>query len=85
MGYFDCQVFSGEKLTTRANYILLILFAWKRIDPIDNILMSSVIDVNIVLLWSRSNQSTQNFNEAVVLVMDCESRCKTQRRCSIHE
>ncbi len=65
--------YSGEKLATLANYDLLILFACTRNNPIERIFITSVINVDIVLSWSRSKQLTQNLDEAAVLVMDCES------------
>jgi hypothetical protein len=42
----------------------------ERIKPSDNIFILSVIKVNIVVLWCRPKQLTQNFNEAVVLAID---------------
>jgi hypothetical protein len=65
--------YSGEKSATLANYDLLILFACTRNNPIERIFITSVINVDIVLSWSRSKQLTQNLDEAAVLVMDRES------------
>jgi hypothetical protein len=45
----------------------------ERIKPSDNIFILSAINVNIVVLWCRPKQLTQNFNEADVLAIDSAS------------